>query len=111
MIAGLRLFELAGADPARRFGMTLEAVVADREHTREAFRKVPDRLRDMLKVQSFVGGTSPNYTDYTVFGAFAWARGVSPFPLLLPEDPVHSWREHMLGLFGGYAAASTGFPV
>ena len=36
---------------------------------------------------------------------------MSPFPLLLPDDPVYAWRERMLGLFDGYAAASTGFPV
>lgn len=95
----------------RRFGMTLEAVVADRDQTREQFRAALEPLRDMLRVQPFFGGTSANYADYTVFGAFAWARGASPFPLLAADDPVHAWRERMLGLFDGYAAASTGFPV
>ena len=85
--------------------------MADREHTRERFRTALDPLRDLLRGQSFVGGASPNDADYTVFGAFAWARGVSPFPLLQTDDLVHAWRERMLAPFGGYAAALTGFPL
>ena len=94
MSAELRLFE-----------------VADCEHTRERFRTALDPLRDLLRGQSFVGGASPNYADYTVFGAFAWARGVCPFSLLQTDDLVYRWRERMPGRFSGYVAASTGFRV
>jgi hypothetical protein len=37
----------------------------------------------------------------TALGAFQWARATSPFKLLEPDDPVESWRERMLDLYGG----------
>ena len=95
----------------RRYGTTLEAVVADREQTRERFVKALDPLRAMLARQPFLGGSASNYADYMVFGVFAWARGVSTFRLLAEDDPVHAWRERILGLFGGYARAANGFEV
>jgi len=95
----------------KRLGAPLETVVADREQTRVAFRQALDPLRALLADQPFIAGDAPLYADYTVFGAFMWARGVSPFPLLAEDDPVHAWRARMLDLFDGLAARSVGFPV
>ena len=95
----------------KRLGRPLEAVVADRDETLVKFRETLEPLRAMLGVQPFVGGAAANYADYTVFGTFLWARGVSPFRLLVPDDPIHGWRERMLDLFGGLARHATGFPV
>ena len=39
-------------------------------------------MRLTLKTQPYLGGEKPNYADYIVFGAFQWARVVSPFKLL-----------------------------
>lgn len=93
----------------RRFGMTLEAVVATREQTRETFRKELQPVRLTLRAQPFLGGEAPLYPDYIVFGAFQWARVCSSFPLLEPGDPVHAWRDRMLGLFGGLARMTPGW--
>lgn len=95
----------------QRLGAPLETVVADREHTRVVFRQALDPLRALLADQPFIAGNAPLYADYTVFGAFMWARGVSPFPLLAEDDPVHAWRARMLDLHGGLAARAPGFPV
>src|ERR1700676_716589 len=84
-----------------RFGKPLEAVVANRDSNVESFRKSLDPMRLTLKTQPFLGGAAPNYADYIVFGGFQWARAVSPFPLLKPEDPVYAWREKMLDAFDG----------
>jgi glutathione S-transferase len=46
-----------------------------------------------------------------LFGAFQWARVMSPLRLLEPDDPVFAWRERVLDLFGGYAREARGFPV
>lgn len=46
-----------------------------------------------------------------VFGAFQWARAVSPVRLLEPDDLVYAWRERMLDLYGGYGRNARGFPV
>jgi len=65
----------------------------------------------MLEAQPFLGGDKPLYADYIAFGGFQWARCISPFKLLEPDDPVAGWRERMLDLFGGMAGESRGFPV
>jgi glutathione S-transferase len=61
--------------------------------------------------QPFLGGEAPNYADYTVFGGFMWARGVSPYKLLEDGDPVTAWRRRLLEAFDGVAGKSLGFPV
>jgi glutathione S-transferase len=62
-----------------RFGKTLEEVVAGRDKAVEGFRRSLDPMRLTLKTQPYLGGAAPNYADYIVFGAFQWARVVSPF--------------------------------
>ena len=46
-----------------------------------------------------------------MFGGFQWARAISPFQLLKPEDPVYAWREKLLDAFEGMARKSVGYPV
>jgi glutathione S-transferase len=62
-----------------------------------------------LKSQPFFGGAHPLYADYAIFGPFQWARCISPFALLAVDDPVRSWRDRMLDLFGGLARSSPGY--
>jgi glutathione S-transferase len=94
-----------------RFGKPLEEVVAGRDKAVEGFRRALDPMRLTLKTQPFLGGDAPNYADYIVFGAFQWARVVSPFKLLAAEDPLHAWREKLLDAFDGLARKSPGYPV
>jgi glutathione S-transferase len=86
-----------------RLGTTLEAAVADREARLPGFRASLDPLRRTIERQDFVCGAVPAYADYVVFGAFQWARAISEFELLAPDDPVRAWRGRMLDLFGGFA--------
>lgn len=94
-----------------RLGRPLEEVAASRDKTVENFRRGLDPMRLTLKTQPFLGGGAPNYADYIVFGGFQWARAVSPFPLLKPEDLVYAWREAMLDAFDGMARKSPGYAV
>jgi glutathione S-transferase len=94
-----------------RFGRPLEEVTAGREQSVEGFRKSLDPLRLTLKTQAYLGGEKPNYADYIVFGPFQWARVVSPFKLLSPDDPVYAWRERLLDTFDGMARKSPGYAV
>jgi glutathione S-transferase len=94
-----------------RFGKPLEEVVASRDNAVEGFRRALDPLRLTLKTQAFLGGDTPNYADYIVFGPFQWARVVSPFKLLAEGDPVYAWREKLLDAFDGMARRSPGYPV
>jgi glutathione S-transferase len=94
-----------------RFGKPLEQVVANRDSNVESFRKGLDPMRLTLKTQPFLGGAAPNYADYIVFGGFQWARAVSAFALLKPDDPVYAWRERLLDAFDGMARKSPGYAV
>ena len=44
-----------------------------------------------------------------MFGAFQWARVVSPFKLLMEDDPVYAWRERLFDAFDGLARKSPGY--
>ena len=86
-----------------RFGMPLEQVTAGREDRLKAFRDTLAPLRHTLSAQPYLGGDAPAYADYIVFGSCQWARCVSAFELLAPEDVVTAWRERMLDRFDGLA--------
>jgi glutathione S-transferase len=94
-----------------RLGATLEEVCADRDAKLETLRQVLTPLRRTLTHQPFLAGQTPAWADYTVFGAFQWARGASPVKLLAEDDPVYSWREKMLDLFDGLARKAKAYPV
>ena len=95
----------------KRLGMTLEAFGADRNAALSTLRGSLDAVRAALVLRPYVSGTSPAFADYILFGAFQWARAVSPIRLLEPDDPVYAWRERMLDLHGGLARAACGYPV
>jgi glutathione S-transferase len=95
----------------KRFGMTLEQFQGDRAARLAGFRQSLAPLRLTLGQQPYLGGEAPNYADYTVFGAFLWARAVSPFKLLEPSDPVAAWRGRLLEAFDGLAGRAPGFPL
>jgi glutathione S-transferase len=86
-----------------RFGMRLEEVVAGREDKIAAFRQAIQPLRATVQAQPYLGGESPNYADYIIFGAFQWARCISPAKLLAADDPVAAWRGRLLDAFDGLA--------
>ncbi len=87
----------------QRFGMTIEAVHAERPKHEQEFKRILGFLREMLRAQPFVCGKSPAYADYIVFGAFQWARSISPFVLLDKADPIAEWRDRMCRLYGSLA--------
>lgn len=94
-----------------RIGTTLEAFSADPGPKLEVLRQVLTPLRRTLAHQPFLAGEAPAWADYTVFGAFQWARGASPLKLLAEDDPVYRWRGAMLELFDGLAGKAKGYPV
>ena len=86
-----------------RFGRKLEELGGHSEQGLEAFRKSLEPVRSMLSYQPYIGGGSPLFPDYIVFGALQWARVASPYPYLEAGDPVARWFEGFLDLFGGMA--------
>ncbi|MDR1709212.1 MAG: glutathione S-transferase family protein [Candidatus Accumulibacter sp.] len=87
----------------QRFGQKLEEVSANREADLPRLRQTLDPFRRTLAHQPFLGGASPLYADYILFGSLQWARCVSSFELLAKEDALHAWRERLLDLFEGNA--------
>jgi glutathione S-transferase len=94
-----------------RVGTTLEEFCGGRDAKLEALRQSLAPLRRTLTHQPYLSGSGPAWADYTVFGAFQWARCVSPIKLLAEDDPIYRWRERMLDLFDGLARKAKGFPV
>lgn len=86
-----------------RFGKPLAEVTANREADVEAFRRDLHPLRMVLRERPWLSGPTAGAADYIVFGPLQWARCVSAFPLLTPDDPVHAWRGRLLDAFGGLA--------
>ncbi len=89
-----------------RLGKSLEEVQSGREDRLEAFRHELRPLREMLAMQPFVGGQSPLFPDYVVFGALQWARVASPLQVLADDDPVADWFERLLDAYGGVGRAT-----
>jgi glutathione S-transferase len=84
-----------------RYGKPLEQVAAERDAHLAAFRKKLEPLRDMLSYQPFIGGESPLFPDYIVFGALQWVRVTSRYEFLEPGDVILGWFERCLDLHGG----------
>jgi hypothetical protein len=89
--------------PEQRFGMPLAAVTKDRDSYVEDFRRDLQPLRASVTRAPYLSGDEPAWADYVAFGPFQWARSVSRFPLLKPDDPVFTWCSRMIGLFGQVA--------
>lgn len=93
----------------QRFGRALEEVQAGREERLDGFKNSLQPLRMTLKDAPFLGGEAPLYADYLAFGAFQWARVISPFRVLEADDPVAAWLERCLDLHGGLGRQQAGY--
>jgi glutathione S-transferase len=81
-----------------RLGKPLEVVAADSEAEKAAFAAKLEPLRHMLKFQPFIGGQTPLFADYIVFGALQWLRVSAGLAMLAADDPVTLWFERCLDL-------------
>jgi glutathione S-transferase len=94
-----------------RLGRTLEELAVPSKEGVASLSDALGPLRSLAKRQDFIGGTAPSFADYIVFGAFQWARCVSPVRLLERDDPVFAWRDRLFDAFDGYAGSAPGEPV
>jgi len=94
-----------------RFGKSPAEVQTRSEFDIKAFGAAVSTLRAALDGQNFLSGSTPAYGDYIVFGAFAWARSISDYPLIEQDDAVYAWRERMLDLYDGMARNAVGYDV
>lgn len=88
------------------FGRTFADIAAERDQALAALRQTLGVLRGLLAAQPFVAGDTPAYADHAVFGAFQWARVISPVALTAPDDTVTAWVERMLDAYNGLARSA-----
>ncbi|WP_031404470.1 glutathione S-transferase family protein [Thiomonas sp. FB-Cd] len=88
------------------FGRTFEALAAERDEALAALDRTLGVMRSVLAKQSFVAGAAPAYADHAIFGAFQWARVISPVKLTAPDDPVSAWVDRMLDAYDGLARSA-----
>ena len=87
----------------QRFGATLEDCDAGREEQAALLKARLEPLRVMLGRQPFIGGETPLFADYIVFGAMQWMRVCSTTWPIAADDAVTPWIERCLDLFNGFA--------
>lgn len=75
----------------RALKTTLEAVHAERGQHRAAFHKNLLTLDLMLRQQPFIGGQTPNYADFIVYGSLKWPAECSEYDLLPDKDRIRRW--------------------
>jgi len=86
-----------------RYGKTLEEMHVEREANELNLKRVLTIIRELVRTQPFISGKAPSYSDYIVFGAFQWARCISPFKFLDDADPIAAWRGRMIRQYGSLA--------
>ncbi|MGJ8570554.1 MAG: glutathione S-transferase family protein [Hoeflea sp.] len=84
-----------------RMGVTLEQVAEGRAKALGALPATLMPLRVTLKSQPWIGGSSPLFADYIVFGALQWVRLTAGVKLVEDGDPVGDWFERCLDLYDG----------
>ncbi|MBG56223.1 MAG: glutathione S-transferase [Deltaproteobacteria bacterium] len=95
----------------KRFGLTLEQVVVNRQERLPRIQKILTPLRSTLSKQKYLSGETPGFSDYIVFGAFQWARCMSGFLILNADDIIYKWRDKMLNMHEGLALSAVGYPI
>ena len=60
-------------------------------------------LEQTLAGQEYLGGDSPGYADYIVFGWFVWLANTSSAQVLTPGSAVFRWRERLMDAYDGLA--------
>lgn len=90
-----------------RLGYSLEEHQTGTKANAEAFRAALEPVRRTLARHEWLGGGSPRFADYIVFGTLMWLRSITGSLPLLPDDGVVSWFERCLDLHGGDARTAS----
>ncbi|GAB1581655.1 glutathione S-transferase family protein [Phyllobacterium phragmitis] len=89
------------ASRLERLGRPIEELAAEGEAERAAFAARLEPVRRTLHFQPFLGGDSPLFADYILFGALQWMRVTAGPPPLARDDTVLQWFERCLDLHDG----------
>jgi hypothetical protein len=89
-----------------RFGVVLEDWGSDPQGARVDFLKALEPLRQTLRSQKFMGGRTPNFSDYIMVGIFQWMRCGSRLKVFKESDDVFDYQERLLDLYDGLGRSS-----
>jgi glutathione S-transferase len=82
-------------------GKTLEEMQAGREDRLPLVPPKLELLRSTLREAPWLGGDSPNYTDYRALAVFLFMGAVATTPVLTDDDPLRDWIDRGFDLYGG----------
>ncbi|HEY5409373.1 MAG TPA: beta-etherase [Caulobacteraceae bacterium] len=82
-------------------GKTLEETQAGREDRLPLIPPKLELLRTALRDTPWLGGDTPNYTDYRALAVFLFMAAVATTPVLTDDDPIRDWVERGFDLYGG----------
>lgn len=77
----------------KRFNMSLETVQNGREERVLAFRALLNPVRQSLKFKPFLGGDTPSYFDYCLWGTLKWGMVVATITLFEADDDIALWHK------------------
>ncbi len=82
-----------------KLGMSLEAFDKKSEDALSLFREELSSIRELLTIQSYLGGQQPGYADICLLGTFLWVACVSDLVFLDENDIVNDWYQRILGKY------------
>ena len=89
------------ASREKLFGCTLEEFDAKFPKNGDVLKTALQPLEMTLKRQSYLGGESPVFADYVVFGALQWLRTTCQQDHLPKEGAVADWFGRLLDMYDG----------
>lgn len=93
------------ASREEKLGRKLEEFEAGRPQAVSDLATQLEPMRHMLKFQPYLGGETPLFADYILFGALQWLR-ITTGSLSLPNDhSVAEWFDRCLNLHGAKGKA------
>lgn len=79
----------------RSLKTTLEVAHAERDEHKAGFQKNLLALDLMLRQQPFIGGQTPNFADFIVYGTLKWPAECSDYNILPEKVRIKDWYESL----------------
>lgn len=85
------------------FGCTLEAIHVGEEKGKAGLATALAPFNETLASSAFLGGDTPTYADYVLFGVLKWVDIVSSYRAIDESSDVGKWFVRLENMYDGYA--------
>jgi len=85
------------------FGCTLEAIHVGEEKGKAGLAAALVPFNETLASAPFLGGDSPTYADFALFGVLKWVDIVSSYRVIDDSSDVGKWFVRLENMYNGYA--------